>query len=184
MFEILYKSVHCYRRIAQGLQSHGTTFCKLVGIYCYRLETGTSTCLYKDESRALLIPNTHCKESGWRAEICDTNSQEPTHEPNSCTSSSPEKRWTPSWGCLLLVTSKKCGPDCMCSPHQNHIHTDAPPHLSGGALSSFQVLSPMLQSSFCPKENLTRNSHMVHFFKLTPLYIQYTILYTPSFYKF
>ena len=79
-----------------------TPFCKLVGIYCCRLETGTSSCLYKDESRALhcWFPTPPARSQGgeqkWGTLIQTLRS--PPHEPNSCTSSSPEKRWTPSWG--------------------------------------------------------------------------------------
>ena len=47
-----------------------------------------------------------------------------------------------------------------------YILSSSPPLWSSlSALS--EVLSPRLQSSRCPKQNLTHNSHIVHFFKLT-----------------
>ena len=162
-----------------------TPFCKLVGIYCCRLETGTSSCLYKDESRALhcWFPTPPARSQGgeqkWGTLIQTLRS--PPHEPNSCTSSSPEKRWTPSWGgdaCSLspAETFHKSAGLTARAPLTNTTYTPTPFPISLGELFPPQVLSPLLQSSFCPKENLTHNSHMAHFFKLTPLHIQYTIL--------
>ena len=51
------------------------------------------------------------------------------------------------------------------SPFTKSLYVDFPPLLLWSSLSELsEMLPPRLQSSFCPKENLTHNSQVVHLF--------------------
>ena len=87
------------------------------------------------------------------------------YEPNSCISSYLERHWNPSWGWLFLMSGRKLQAtnrnllekyvlDCMYSPSsKSYIYCPSlpPPPLWGSFSELSEVLSPRLQSSFCPK---------------------------------
>ena len=55
--------------------------------------------------------------------------------------------------------------DCMYSPlPKSHLYCPFPLHLWRNFSELSEVLSPRMQSSYCPKLNLTHNSHVVHLF--------------------
>ena len=91
------------------------------------------------------------------------------YDPNPGTSSYLEKQEIPSWWHQILPTSRKPFVKWVLNgtelPLHQNLNDDLPSLRLWSSLSEIsEVLLPRLQSSFCPKENLTRNSQVVIFF--------------------